>query len=54
MEASAEADWLILCRQEKLLASQQATVSETDTGGKVEYTQARERNLLKELGNLAP
>ena len=41
--------------QEKLLALiKQVTVSETDTGGKVEYTKARERNLVKELGTLAP
>ena len=32
----------------------QVTVSETDTGGKVEYTKARERDLVKELGTLAP
>jgi hypothetical protein len=29
-------------------------VPESDTGGWVEYTQAREWNLVKELGNLAP
>ena len=28
--------------------------TKTDTGGMVEYTKARERNLVKELGNLAP
>jgi hypothetical protein len=39
-----KASWLI----------KQVTVSETDTGGKVEYTKARERNLVKELGTLAP
>ena len=54
MEASAEADGMILSRREKLLVSQQATVSQSDTGGMVEYTKARERNLVKELGNLAP
>ena len=29
-------------------------VPQTDTGGWVEYTKAREWTLLKELGNLAP
>ena len=28
--------------------------TKTDTGGMVEYTKARERNLVKELGNIAP
>ena len=28
------------------------TVPETDTGGKVEYTKALERTMLKELGKL--
>jgi len=28
--------------------------TKTDTGGMVEYTEARERNHVKELGNLAP
>jgi hypothetical protein len=32
----------------------QVTVSQSDTGGRVEYTKARERNLVKELGNIAP
>ena len=40
--------------QEKLLASMSDNRTKTDTGGKVEYTKARERNLVKELGNLAP
>ncbi len=30
------------------------TVPETDTGGLVEHTQAFERTVLKELGNLPP
>ena len=30
------------------------TVPETDTGGMVEYTKARERTMLKELGKLHP
>ena len=30
------------------------TVPETDTGGKVEYTKALERTMLKELGKLPP
>ena len=28
--------------------------TKTDTGGMVEYTKARERNLVKELGSIAP
>ena len=42
------------CWQEKLLTSRNANRTKTDTGGMVEYTKARERNLVKELGNLAP
>jgi hypothetical protein len=30
------------------------TVPQTDTGGLVEHTQARERTVLKELGKLPP
>ena len=30
------------------------TVPETDTGGQVENTEALERTMLKELGNLPP
>ena len=30
------------------------TVPQTDTGRQVENTKARERTLVKELGNLAP
>ena len=30
------------------------TVPETDTGGKVEYTKALERMVLKELGKMLP
>ena len=33
---------------------QHLTVPETDTGGLVEHTQALERTVLKELGNLPP
>ena len=32
----------------------QVTVSQTDTGRIDEYSKARESNLVKELGNLAP
>ena len=35
-------------------ASALQTVPETDTGGLVEYTQALERMVLKELGKLPP
>ena len=41
-------------RQEKPLASVPVTVPHTDTGRQVEDTQARERTLVKELGNLTP
>ena len=52
---TVKTDCQVLGCQEKLLALiKQVTVSETDTGGKVEYTKARERNLVKELGTLAP
>ena len=30
------------------------TVPQTDTGGRVEYTEALERTLVKELGKIAP
>ena len=41
-------------RQEKPLASDPVTVPHTDTGRQVEDTKARERTLVKELGNLTP
>ena len=41
-------------RQEKPLASDAPTVPQTDTGGPVEDTEARERTLVKELGKLTP
>ena len=41
-------------RREKPLASRAPTVPQTDTGRRVEDTQARERTLVKELGNLTP
>ena len=40
--------------QEKPLASLTVTVPQTDTGRRAEYAKARERTLVKELGNLAP
>ena len=49
-----DADWLMSRCQEKLLVSHQGNRTKTDTGGKVEYTKARERNLVKELGNFTP
>jgi hypothetical protein len=42
------------CCQEKLLASQTDDRTKTDTGGMEEYSEARERNIVKELGKLAP
>jgi hypothetical protein len=41
-------------RREKPLASGSSTVPQTDTGRPVEDTEARERTLVKELGNLTP
>ena len=41
-------------RLEKPLASEPVTVPHTDTGRRVEDTKARERTLVKELGNLTP
>jgi hypothetical protein len=41
-------------RREKPLASPSLTVPQTDTGRRVEDTQARERTLVKELGKLTP
>jgi hypothetical protein len=41
-------------RREKPLASDPLTVPQTDTGRRVEDTKARERTLVKELGNLTP
>jgi hypothetical protein len=40
--------------QEKPLAREGPTVPQTDTGRRVEDTQARERTLVKELGKLTP
>ena len=39
---------------EKPLAREGPTVPQTDTGRRVEDTQARERTLVKELGKLTP
>ena len=58
--AGGEAKGLHLTRtsgaggREKPLASVTPTVPQTDTGRRVEDTQARERTLVKELGKLAP
>ena len=41
-------------RQEKPLASRCLPVPQTDTGGQVEDTKAREITLVKELGKLTP
>jgi hypothetical protein len=54
MDPTGEVDWPMPCCQEKLLASHLGNRTKTDTGGKVEYTKARERTLVKELGTLAP
>ena len=54
VESSDKADRLRPSCQEKLLASYAANRIKTDTGGMVEDTKARERTLVKELGNLTP
>ena len=41
-------------RPEKPLASEPVTVPQTDTGRRGEDPKARERTLVKELGNLTP
>ncbi len=42
------------CREKLLSDEVWATVPQTDTGRRVENTQANGRTLVKELGNLAP
>jgi hypothetical protein len=42
------------CREKLLSDETGPTVPQTDTGRRVEYTQANGRTLVKELGNLAP
>jgi hypothetical protein len=42
------------CREKPLSEETQLPVPQTDTGGRVEYTKANGRTLVKELGNLAP
>ena len=44
----------MLRRQEKPLGIEPGTVPKPTQVGGYKYTQARERNLVKELGNLAP
>ena len=54
-EAPREPKALIPCFQEKPLSfSPVLTVPQTDTGGRVENTQALERTQEKELGKLIP
>ena len=43
----------LYCR-EKLLRRPRAPVPETDTGGQVEYTEACELIVVKELGKMPP
>ena len=45
---------MLCCREKLLNVEQMVIVPQTDTGGRVEYTKVRERNSVKELGNLAP
>ena len=53
-EINFDVNSLMPCCQEKLLASQTGDRTKTDTGRKDEYSKARERNIVKELGKLAP
>ena len=46
--------WRYLRGREKPLVSFSLPVPQTDTGERVENTQARERTLAKELGKIAP
>ena len=42
------------CREKFLSAETGVSVPQTDTGRRVEYTQANGRTFVKELGKLAP
>ena len=42
------------CREKPLSDETQLPLPQTDTGGRVEYTKANGRTLVKELGKLAP
>ena len=44
----------MLCFQEKFRECEKAPVPITDTGGRGEYPQARERTVVKELGKFDP
>jgi hypothetical protein len=46
--------WVILCCQEKPLASYTPPVPQTDSGDQVENTKAIERTMVKELGKMPP
>ena len=46
--------WVILCCQEKPLASYAPPVPQTDSGGQVENTKEIERIVVKELGKMPP
>ena len=46
--------YVMLSLQEKLLVIEPAAVPKPTQVGGYKYTKARERNLVKELGNLAP
>ena len=45
---------MILCCQEKPLASYAPPVPETDSGDQVENTEAIETTMVKELGKMPP
>ena len=52
---TVKVDSLMPCCQEKLLnVNIYSDRTKTDTGGMEEYSEARERNIVKELGKLAP
>ena len=53
-ETSPMAKSRIPCLLEKSLGSAHAARTKTDTGGRVEHTEAIGRTMVKELGTLAP
>ena len=55
MDSSEKVDWLMPGCQEKLLNVEcKVTVPKPTQVGGVEYTKARERKVVKELGKLTP
>ena len=56
-EARRRSEWVkpsIPCSQEKPLGSTAGARTKTDTGGRVEHTEAIGRTMVKELGTTTP